>query len=120
MPPRVPPGWPSAVPDPDHDEFVARSSAWMLDLGSPEWRMQPVWREFPVALAHRLIRDLEARREGARAAYATARADLGPTGVDVDQVLQALEVEGAYLSARLREVELVHEALSGRRWVNRL
>ncbi len=92
----------------------------MLDLGPAEWRTQSVWREFPQALAHRLRCDLEARREGARVAYATARAALRDMEIDIERVLTALEAEGAALGLRLSEVELVSEALDGRRWKARL
>ena len=116
----TPVGWPADVVDPDHPDFVTQVVAWMLDLGPAEWRRDRVWREFPTALAHRLSHDLRARREGARQAYATARVSLAGHEVDIDSVLQALESEGAYVTARIREVELVTEALHGRRWQARL
>ncbi len=116
----VPVGWPLEVPAPDHPEFVVRAVAWMLDLGAPEWRMSPVWRDYPLALAHRLRHEIEGRREGARSAYATARASLAEDSADIARVLEALEAEGAQLAARAREADLIHEALSGRRWRERL
>lgn len=116
----IPVGWPSALPAPDDGEFPERAVRWMLDLGPAEWRPQRVWHDYPQALAHRLRCDLEARREGARTAYATTRAALGSTPADVERVLNAVEAEGAILALRLREVELVQEALSGRRWRDRL
>jgi hypothetical protein len=116
----IPVGWPSALPAPEDEEFPEQAVRWMLDLGPAEWRTQRVWHDYPQALAHRLRCDLEARREGARTAYGTTRAALASTSTDVERVLTAVEAEGATLALRLREVELVQEALAGRRWRDRL
>lgn len=101
---------------------MERAVAWLLDLGPAEWRTMPPFREQPVLLAFRAHSDVRARLEGARAAYAAARADLGDA-VAPDALagfLEALEAEGAILLAREREVGLVEEALRGRRWRPRL
>ena len=57
-----------------------------------------------------------------REAYSGARRTLGPdVGVEpVEEVLRALEFEGVRLRKLAREVDLVAEALAGRRWVARL
>jgi hypothetical protein len=79
-----------------------------------------VWAVHPRALAFRVSCDLDARIEGARLAYARARTALAGTGIDPDRVLQALESEAADLQRLQREVEMVAEALAGRRWQARL
>jgi len=110
----TPVGWPGAVPDPRDPAFEERAVAWMLDQGPGEWRTEQTWTKSPAALAHRLTCDLDARQEGARRAYASARVALARSGVDVEEVLSALEREGAALAARIRELSLVSDEL-GRR-----
>lgn len=83
----------------------------MLDLGPGDWRTEAIWTRDPAALAHRLAADLQARQEGARRAYSTARVALAGSGSDIGEVLAALEREGAALAARRRELGLVAEFL---------
>ena len=115
-----PAGWPAGLVDPRAPDFAQRAVEWLLDAGPGEWRTEAVWREYPRALAHRLRSDLGARLVGARESYASARVALSGADVDIDRVLTALEREGALLAARLREVELVAQALEGARWRPRL
>lgn len=117
-----PAGWPADLPDPDDPEFAARAVAWLLDLGPGHWRQQRVLREQPLVLAVRARHDVDARLQGARAAYAAARTELGdavPPPI-IEALLESLEAEGAWLLALQREVGLVEEALRGRRWRARL
>lgn len=116
----IPVGWPNPVADPDDPRFVESAVAWMLDQGPGEWRAHGFWREHPQALAHRLLHDIEARREGARNAYSSVRVSLSDSDVDIDRALAAIEEEGAHLAARAREAELIADALAGRRWRGRL
>ena len=117
-----PAGWPAGLPEPDDPEFGQRAISWLLDLGPAEWRQSPVLREQPLALAFRARYDVDARVEGARAAYAAARAELSEAveAPVVGALLASLEAEGARLVALQREVALVEEALRGRRWRPRL
>ncbi len=117
-----PAGWPAAVPDPEEPDFVTRAVAWLLDIGSPDWRTMPALREQPVLLAFRAHADVRARLAGARDAYSAARAEVGDAVPPeaVAALLEALEAEGAALVAREREVALVEQALRGRRWRPRL
>lgn len=110
------------VPDPDDPEFVERAIGWLLDAGPGDWRLTPALRDQPVLLAFRARADVRARIEGARAAYASARAELADSiaPTDLAAFLAALEAEGARLLALEREVGLVEEALRGRRWRPRL
>lgn len=95
---------------------------WLLEAGPGEWRSLPSLRRHPRALAYRTRCELDARIEGARAAYAGLRAHLGDglSAQDLAAVLADLEAEGAALIALAREVGLVEEALAGRRWRPRL
>lgn len=114
----TPPGWPRAVPDPDSPEFDARVIGWLLDQCPPEYRAHEVLRRYPVILARLAALHAQATLDAARTAYSGARRDLAgrvpPEAVEA--TLVALSREGALLSARVREVALVEEALSGRRW----
>ena len=117
-----PAGWPAALTEPDDPEFPQRAMGWLFDLGPAEWRSSAVLREQPLALAFRARHDVDARLEGARAAYAAARVELSEVveAPVVGSLLAALEAEGARLVALRREVALVEEALRGRRWRPRL
>ena len=115
-----PPGWPARVADPDTDEFPASVTRWLWDVGSIERTPTSVWARHPRALAFRVACDLEARVQGARAAYARARTVLAEAGLDPEEALRALESEGADLQRLQREVGMVVEALDGRRWRARL
>lgn len=93
---------------------------WLWDACGLPRSVDSVWARHPVALAFRASCDLDARMEGARQAYAGARAALAETGLDAQEVLAALEAEAAHLLRVRREVALVAEALEGRRWQTRL
>jgi hypothetical protein len=116
----IPPGWPQSVCDPDDDEFPRRAEAWLWDVGSVPRSPDTVWRGHPDGLAFRVRCDINARLDGAREAYSLARRELEGSALDVAEVLAALEVEAAALQRLQREVALVAEALSGRRWHGRL
>lgn len=115
-----PPGWPTGVADPDQGDFVASATRWLWDIASIPRSPTSVWGQHPQALAFRVACDLEARVEGARLAYARARRALVDSGVDPESALMALEAEGVDLQRLQREVELVADALGGRRWQARL
>ena len=106
------------MPDPAAPEFAERVVAWLLDLCPPDYRSHEVLRRHPVILARLAHRHAEASLSAARDGYAGARRDLAgrvpPEAVD--EALAALSRSGALLAAQLREVNLVEEALAGRRW----
>lgn len=108
------------VADPASAEFSESASRWLWDVGSIERSATSVWARHPRALAFRVSCDLEARVEGARMAYARARAVLTGAGLDPGEALQALEAEAAELQRLQREVAMVADALDGRRWQARL
>ena len=115
-----PPGWPARVADPDSPDFPESAIRWLWDVGSIERSPASVWARHPRALAFRVSCDLEARVEGARVAYARARAVLNESGLDPEEALRALEAEAADLQRLQREASMVAEALNGRRWHARL
>ena len=117
-----PPGWPEDLPLADDPEFQQRVITWLLDLCPADYRAHEVFRRHPVVLAHAAGHHLEAALEGARAAYAGTRRALGEQhdASVVEATLRALEKEGARLSRRRRELDLVTEALQGARWAPRL
>ena len=116
----IPPGWPQAVGDPDDADFPRRAEAWLWDVGCVPRSSDSVWRGHPDGLAFRVRCDIDARLNGAREAYSQARRELEGSTLDVADALGALEVEAAVLQRLQREVALVAEALSGRRWRGRL
>lgn len=113
-----PAGWPAAVPEPGHPEFVRRAVAWLLDLGPGEWRTIRTYVDYPPVLAHRAVLEVEGRLEAARRAYSSARRALGDVvGPEaVEATLTALEAEGAAVTSTVREVRLVAAVLLERRW----
>jgi hypothetical protein len=118
----VPPGWPRAVRPPDVPGWEASATGWLLDQCPPEYRGHEVLRRHPSVLARFAAHHVAAALEGARAAYAGARRELGER-VDpevLDASLRVLEAEGARLSRTARQVALVEEALLGTRWRSRL
>lgn len=117
-----PPGWPSRLPDPDDPEFPSAAVAWLLDQGPGEWRALPGLRDCPPALAYRASCEIRGRLDAARSAYSGLRRELGDdvSPDRLDAALAALESEGAGLLALEREVDLVAQALRGRRWRPRL
>ena len=88
---------------------------WLLDRAPSQLRTSAL-RSHPVALAYVVEQHARARVEATREAYRRVRADLGsvlgPTALTTVQ--QALELQGAELTAELREVSLVREAIESR------
>ncbi|TXH45003.1 MAG: hypothetical protein E6Q90_02335 [Actinobacteria bacterium] len=120
--PATPPGWPAQVPPPEAPQFSERAVLWLLDAAPPEFRAHDVFRHQPLVLAWTVGQYLEGALQASRRAYAGTRREfadqLPPEGVDA--ALRALEFEGVRLRRLAREVELVYEALQGRRWRHRL
>lgn len=118
----TPPGWPEEVPPPAAPEFRERAVLWLLDQAPPEFRSHLVFRRHPAALAFAVSCYVDGALEASRRAYSGARrtlaGELDPAGVD--EVLRALEFEGVRLRILQRELELVTEALAGRRWAKKL
>lgn len=122
MSPAVPPGWPGGVHPPESPEFEKQAVNWLLDLCPPDYRAYDVLRRYPVILARFAAGHVGAGIGAARSGVAGARADLSdlvpPEALDA--ALAAYERELARLVATSRAVELVGQALRGRRFRTKL
>jgi hypothetical protein len=118
----VPPGWPREVRPPGAPDWERTATAWLFDLCPPDHRGYEVLRRHPVVLARFAARHVAAGVEAARRGLAEVRTDLRDV-VPPEVVAQAVEVwerEGVRLLATARAVDLVEQALRGRRYVPRL
>ena len=95
---------------------------WLLDRCPPEYREHDVFRRHPVVLSLVALHAVSAARDGARSAYSSVRRDLDEftTPETIQASLQAVEKLGAHLVSTVREVELVAQAIHGKRWQPRL
>jgi hypothetical protein len=119
---QVPPGWPDGVQPPGSPGFERTAVRWLLDVVPPDYRQHEVLLRHPVALAALARHHAAACVEGTRAAYRSARAELGkdlpPDGMTA--VLAAYQAEGRRLVTTAGAVELVSRALRGERFVAQL
>lgn len=118
----VPPGWPAQVLPPQAPDWERSAVGWLFDLCPPDYRAHEVLRRHPVVLARFAAGHVEAAVAAARAGLRTVREDL--RGVvppeAVEAAIAAYDREGRRLVQAGRQVALVADALSGRRWVPRL
>ena len=118
----APAGWPGAVRPPGAPGWERSAVAWLLDLAPAEYRGYAVLTGHPVALAVVVGHHVSAQRAGARTALAGARRELAgaipPQALDA--LLDALAQEEARLGSAQRGVDLVQQALRGRRFAPRL
>jgi hypothetical protein len=118
----APAGWPPQVRPPGVPGWERSAAAWLLDLAPAEYRGYPVLTGHPVVLAVVVRHHVVAQQAGARAAVAGARrevADAIPPEA-LDTLLEALAQEEVRLAAAHRGVDLVEQALRGRRFAPRL
>ncbi|MEP7054420.1 MAG: hypothetical protein ABI912_04160 [Actinomycetota bacterium] len=118
----VPPGWPAGMHPPESPEFEKQAVNWLLDLCPPDYRIYEVLRRYPVILARFATGHVSAGMAAARAGVAGARADLADVVPPeaLDAALAAYDRELARLSATARSVEVVGQALRGRRFRHKL
>jgi hypothetical protein len=116
---QLPPGWPKGVLPPEVPGWETSAVAWLLDQCPPDLRVHEALRRHPAILAFVASHHVTATRDGMRAAYSGIRRSFDDPA-DVELALRVVEREGARIAAVLREVELVREALDGRRWRPRL
>lgn len=118
----VPPGWPAEVAPPGTPGWERSASGWLFDLCPPDYRAHEVLRRHPVVLARFAVHHVQAGIEAARQGLGTVRADLRDVAdpETVAAAVAAYEREGARLMAAARAVDLVEQALRGRRFVARL
>lgn len=118
----APVGWPADLGPPGSNRFDDDVTAWLLDRGPGEWRAHDVLRRYPPALSALLITHLEARLTALRRHYGSVRRDMREVmpPAEIPELLTAIEADGSLTAETLRQVRLVDEALSGRRWRRRL
>jgi hypothetical protein len=118
----VPPGWPAGVAPPGTPGWERSATGWLFDLCPPDYRAHEVLRRHPVVLARFAVHHVRAGVEAARQGLGTVRADLRDVAdpETVAAAVAAYEREGARLMAAARAVDLVEQALRGRRFVARL
>lgn len=119
---QVPAGWPAGVHPPGTPDFERTAVSWLLDVVPPDYRLHGVLLRHPLALATLARHHLAACVEGARAAYRSARAELGkdlPPG-GLAAVLAVYQAEGRRLVITAQAVELVGRALRGETFVPQL
>ncbi len=117
-----PPGWPPGVPPPEHPGWADRAVTWLLDQCPSDYRGYAAWRRHPIALAWLAERHLDGQVATLREAYRQVRVQLGPhlSPEALDAVMGEMQAEGLRLRAAHRGAQLVHEALTGVRFVPRL
>lgn len=113
-----PAGWPRELPDPEDPEFPGRATQWLLDSCPPGYRDHKVLRRYPLILARLARHHAAGNLAAAREAYAGARRELvGDVPPEaVEDALAALAREGAHLARVVGELDLVEQALAGKRW----
>ena len=118
----VPPGWPAEVAPPGTPGWERTATAWLFDLCPSDYRAHDVLRRHPVVLARFAVQHVRAGIEAARVGLGTVRADLRDVAdpETVASAVAAFEREGARLVAAARAVDLVEQALRGKRFVARL
>lgn len=125
VPPRPrhgPPGWPHEVPPPEVEDWQVEAVAWLLDQAPPEYRSYPPVRHHPLLLAWLVGHHVAAGQDAVRRAVGTARRDLAPhlPPEAAPQVFGVLEREELRLRRLARSVDLVAQALRGRKFVPRM
>ena len=110
----MPRGWPASVSTPGTPHWEASAAAWLLEM-FPDYRAYRGMCEHPAVLAFTARHILTGAVEGARQGYRLTRGELGPVVPPpaIGTALNELRAEGQRLSAVLRSVELVEQALRG-------
>lgn len=118
----APPGWPRQVRPPDAPGWEQTAVNWLLDICPPEYRSYPVLRRHSVILARFAALHVEASQAAVRRGLSEARSVLRDVSEPqtVEAAVETWHAEAARLSAERRAVDLVEEALRGRRFVARL
>ena len=118
----APPGWPRQVRPPDAPGWEQTAVNWLLDICPPEYRSYPVLRRHSVILARFAALHVEASQAAVRRGLSEARSVLRDVSEPqtVEAAVETWHTEAARLSAERRAVDLVEEALRGRRFVARL
>jgi hypothetical protein len=118
----LPPGWPREVRPPGTADWERSAIAWLFDLCPPDYRAYDVLRRQPAVLARFAAHHVQAGVAAAKKGLSSVRSDLADL-VEPEVVAAAVaayEREGARLMATARSLDLVEEALRGRRFVRKL
>ena len=121
-PPYAPPGWPREVLAPGLPDWERTAVNWLLDVSPPEYRGYPGLRRHPVVLARFAVLHVEASQAAVQRGLSEGRGVLRDVA-DEAQIAAALETwerESARLLGVRRAVDLVEEALRGRRTAARM
>lgn len=115
-------GWPAGVRPPGAPGWERTAVGWLYDVCPPDYRGYEVLRRYPVVLARFAADHVAAAQESARRGLGSVRAELRDAVPPeaVEAAVAAYEREGHRLAAVARAVELVGEALAGRRFVPKL
>ncbi len=120
--PYAPPGWPERIRAPGAPEWELSATEFLLDCCPADYRRYGVLRRHPVVLARFAAVFVEAQERASREGLAEVRVSLADL-VEPDVVADAVEAwshQQAFLVRLRREVEMVEEALRGRRFVPKL
>ncbi|MDQ3663202.1 MAG: hypothetical protein M3353_00885 [Actinomycetota bacterium] len=117
-----PSGWPAGVRPPDAPDWEATAVAWLLDRCPPEYRGYSGLRRYPVVLARFAALHVEGMQDAGRRGVSEARTALRDVAEPevVERAVATWQLESERLARLRREVELVEEALRGRRFRRRL
>jgi len=118
----TPPGWPAQVRPPDAPAWERTAAGWLLDLCPPEFRGYPTVRRHVVVLARFAAIHVEACQAAAQRGLGEMRTSLRDflEPEAIEGAVETWERELARLSGVRRSVELVEQALRGRRFRARL
>jgi len=120
-----PPGWPQEIPTPDATDVAdwrLDAVAWLLDQAPPEYRGYPTVRHHPQFLVWLVAHHVRAQQEANTRATSTARRDLAHVlpPEAAPGVFDVLEREDLRLRRLARAVDLLQQALEGKKFVPRL
>lgn len=115
----APPGWPDRVRPPGSPNWELTATEFLLDCCPADYRRYQLLRRHPVVLAGFAAIFVEAQERASREGLAGVRMSLADL-VAPEVIAGAVEVwsqQQAFLSRLGREVNLVEQALRGRRFV---
>ena len=103
--------WPSDLTPAGATGGEVKAVAWLLDRCPSEFRTYEIFRTHPAALGYVTQFHLEHQVEAIRDAYRSARTTANLKPEPLDELLAALEHEGARLALELEQATSVINAL---------
>ena len=118
----LPPGWPAEVRPPGSPEWERSAVAWLFDQCPPDYRGYDALRRHPLVLARFAAAAVDGAAVAVESGLRTIRAELaGRVAPEaVESAVATYERERQRLRAARTAVELVEQALRGKRWAPRL